>query len=658
VATGSLRLGAVRVDGATIYWTEGRPTDGGRSALVARAADGRLADVTPSGVDVRTRVHEYGGGAYTVHGGRVYYTELADQRVYSLDPAGGPTPLTPPGPYRYADLVVDPVRNRLLALREDYARPGLEPEAALVGIPLPAAPRGSSAASASSTTTGVEVLASGDDFYAAPRLSPDGSTLAWLAWRHPQMPWDGTELWVAAVLPDGALGPRRLVAGGDRESIFQPEWSPDGTLYFVSDRTGWWNLYRLADGIEPLCPMDAEFGRPLWLLGTTTYAFADPQRIVVTYAQGGRWHLALLQLATGTLRALASDLEPGDSVAATNTHAVLLAGSPRTPDAVVRVDLATGAAETIRPAASLPIDPRALSAPESIEFETEGGRRAFAFFYRPSNPDFAPLPGEHPPLLVVAHGGPTAMATSRLNLEIQYWTSRGFAVVDVNYGGSTGYGRAYRERLDGAWGVVDVADCVNAARHLVDRGEVDPDRLIARGRSAGGYTTLAALAFRPGVFRAGASYYGIADLERMARDTHTFESRYLDRLVGPYPEAAARYRARSPIHFADRLACPVIFFQGLEDRVVPPDQSERMAAAVRARGLMVALVALSGEQHGFRRAESIARCLEAELFFYGAVLGFAPPEAPPLHIDNRPGSRPALIAGPRGPALPGASVVS
>ena len=483
----------------------------------------------------------------------------------------------------------------------------------LVSVPLDGPP------------TGGDVIVSGHDFYSTPRFNPDGSRLSWLAWRHPQMPWDGTELWVADVKSDGRIEQPRRIAGGNKESIFQPGWSPQGVLYFVSDRTGWWNLYRLRDDdVEILVEVPFELGRPQWMLGVSTWAFADEAHLVAACVEKGRWRLVTVDVTARVLTPVATHLEPGDSIAATRTHAVFVGGSPQTADALVRVDLRTGVAETLRVASSLPISGDCVSVPEAIEFPTEGGLTSHAFYYAPKHQDLAPPPDERPPLIVVSHGGPTSATTGRLNLEIQYWTTRGFAVVDVNYGGSTGYGRTYRERLNGQWGVVDVDDCVNAARYLAGRGDVDLDRLIIRGKSAGGYTALAALTFHPEVFKAGASYYGIGDLELLGRDTHKFESRYLDRLIGPYPERRDVYRARSPIHSVDRLSCPIIFFQGLDDQVVPPAQARLMSEAMRDKGLEAPLFEFEGEQHGFRQAETIAHCLESELFFYARVFGFAP----------------------------------
>ena len=647
VAAGTLRLGAVQLDGDDVYWLEGRSREGGRYALV-RWRDGAATDVVPRDVNIRTRVHEYGGGAYVVHQGVAYAVNFADQRVYRIRTGGtaitsqpdslyGPEPLTPAGAWRYADFEVDPRRQRLICVREDHTLTGSEPINTLVSIPLPV--NGSVPLQPDSG----QVIASGYDFYSTPRLSPDGSRLAWLSWRHPAMPWDGTELWVASVDGAGSLRDAKRVAGGPAESIYQPGWSPEGALYFASDRTGWWTLYRTdaTSGFDAHAPVianlppETEFGRPQWIFGTATWAFAGPSTLVVSFTRLGRWRLGLVDVPTGALTELAADLHPDEWLAADRTHAVLVAGFDTKPDAVVRVSLATGDVSSIRAASSLDLDARHLSPAEPVRFRTGGGHVAHGFYYAPRNDGLTGLPGEAPPLVVMTHGGPTAATEPTLRFEIQYWTSRGFAVADVNYGGSTGYGRAYRERLNGRWGIVDVDDVINAARHLCESRRADASRVVIRGGSAGGYTTLAALTFHPDVFKAGASYYGISDLEVLDIDTHKFESRYSHSLIGPYPEARDVYRQRSPIHAIDRLACPLILFQGLEDKVVPPNQSEMMADAVRAKGLPVAYLAFEGEQHGFRKAENIARCLEAELYFYGRVFGFAPADCiDPVHIDN------------------------
>ncbi len=622
IVTETIGLGQIGLDGDDVYWSEMRPAEGGRYVLVRRTPDGRTGDVTPSPFNARTRVHEYGGGATVVADGTTYFSNWEDQRLYRQDPGGQPRPITPEAALRYADPVVDRGRGRMVCVREDHTVAGREAVNAIVSLALDG-------------SGNARVLASGNDFYAAPRLSPDGSRLAWLTWNHPNMPWDGTELWVGELRADGSLGRAAHVAGGSAESIFQPEWSPDGVLHFVSDRTGWWNLYRWRDGrAEPLAEMAAEFGLPQWVFGESTYGFASAERIICAYSEGGTWHLADLDTATGRLTPIDTPYSEIGAVRVGPDRAMLLAGSPTEPRSVVQLDLATGQCEVLRRSSGVPVDPGYLSPPQPIEFPTEDGLSAHAFFYPPRNRDYVAPPGERPPLLVISHGGPTGATSSTLDLDVQYWTSRGIAVLDVNYGGSTGYGRAYRQRLEGRWGVVDVDDCANGARCLVARGAVDGDRLIIRGGSAGGYTTLCALTFRD-VFQAGASYYGVSDLTALAQETHKFESRYLDRLIGPYPERADLYRERSPIHFTDRLSCPVIFFQGLEDPVVPPSQAESMVEALRAKGLPVAYVPFEGEQHGFRRAEHIKRALEAELYFYAQVFGFELAEpVEPVPIEN------------------------
>jgi dipeptidyl aminopeptidase/acylaminoacyl peptidase len=500
-----------------------------------------------------------------------------------------------------------------------------------------------------------KVLVSGADFYSDPVLSPDGSRLAWLQWNHPNMPWDGTELWVADVNADGSLGAREKIAGGTAESIFQPEWSPDGRLYFVSDRTRWWNIYRTAPAasafaranhgelrrdrpeeladIEALYSMAADFGKPQWTFSQSSYAFITANRLVVTYTEAGRWKMALLDIEPRTFEPIDLRLEATDGVRATTRDIFFIGGSPTDPLSIGRVTPDSSQPEIFRASTEDRIDPAWISTAEALTFQSEG-RPVHAFYYTPKNPNVSAPQGDRPPLLVLSHGGPTSATEDVLDPELQFWTSRGFAILDVNYSGSSGYGRDYRDRLKGQWGIADVADVVNGAKQLVAAGKADPNRLIIRGGSAGGYTTLAALTFHD-TFKAGASYYGISDTEVLATDTHKFESRYLDSLIGPYPALRDRYRERSPIHFTERLSCALILFQGLEDKVVPPNQSEMMAAAVRQKGLPVAYVPFEGEQHGFRKVENIIRSLEAELYFYGAVFGFKPADPiDPVQIDN------------------------
>jgi dipeptidyl aminopeptidase/acylaminoacyl peptidase len=624
ILSGAVRPGLVTLDGEVTYWTEGRPGEGGRSVLVRRTPDGQKVDVTAPPFNVRTRVHEYGGGDYTVSNGIIYFSNFADQRVYRLIPGEEPHPITPAEQYRYADYVIDSQRNRLICVREDHAVEGREAVNTLVSL-----------ATTYDSPDGGQVLIFGNDFYASPRLSPDGSQLAWLTWNHPNMPWDGTELWVGMFEADGTLSKAERVAGGKDESIFQPEWSPDGVLHFISDRTGWWNLYRIRNGqIEPLCEKAAEFGVPQWVFGMSTYKCISPTRIICSYTENGIGHLASLNTETRELTPFNLPYTTIGSIRANAERVVFYAASSTLPAAIVQLNLATEEREVLLNTNNVAVDATYFSIPEPIEFPTEHGQTAFAFFYPPRNPDYVAPAGELPPLLVMSHGGPTSSTSSSFNLEKQFWTSRGIAVLDVNYGGSTGYGRAYRERLKGQWGIVDVDDCVNGAKYLVERDLVDGNRLAITGGSAGGYTTLCALTFRD-VFKAGASYYGISDLEALLGDDHKFESRYSDGLVGPYPERRDLYRARSPIHFTERLSCPIIFFQGLEDKVVPPNQSEMMVEVLKKKKLPVAYLAFEGEGHGFRRAENIKRALEAELYFYSKVFGFElADEAEMVEIEN------------------------
>jgi dipeptidyl aminopeptidase/acylaminoacyl peptidase len=636
----AIRLDQIALDGADIYWTEARPAKQGRYFVVRCAPNGEIQDITPDDntYNIRTRAHEYGGGAFLVREGVVYFSNYRDQRLYRQRPGAPPEPLTPladapaatgnegaqrpatasssapaPGALRYADGVYDARRNRIVCVQEDHTGDG-EPVNRVVAVDL----------SGSHT---VQPLVEGNDFYSTPRLSPDGSRLAWLTWHHPNMPWNGTELWVADVRPDGTLTNAQQIAGGPEESVFQPQWSPDGVLYFVSDReTGWWNLYRLQPfGLEPLAALDAEFGLPQWIFGMSTYAFASERRIVCAYTQQGIWHLAQIDTITKAFTPISTPYTDISQVCAARGVAVFLGGSPTEARSVVRLDLDTLQTQVLRRSVGGTEEFEALrpylSIPEPIEFPTAGGRTAYGLYYKPMNADFVAPAGEREPLLVKAHGGPTANASSTLALPIQFWTSRGIAVLDVNYGGSTGYGRAYRQRLEGNWGIVDVQDCIHGARYLVERGDVDANRMAISGGSAGGYTVLRALTPEgEPTFHAGASYYGVSDLEALATDTHKFEARYLDRMVGPYPEFRAVYIERSPIHHVDRLTVPMIFFQGAEDAVVPPSQTEGMVAALRKRGVPVAYFLFDGEQHGFRRSENIKRALDAELYFYAIML--------------------------------------
>ncbi|MDT7656710.1 MAG: hypothetical protein QOF38_1425 [Pseudonocardiales bacterium] len=633
----AVRLSEVRVDGADVVWSEGRPAEGGRTQLVRRGADGGTADLLPDGLDARTGVHEYGGAAWWVAGGVTWFTNWADQRLYRVAPGADPEPLTAepavPRGDRFADGEVSPDGASIYCVREQHPVGGrgaadVRNEIVRLDAHAPSTP---------------EVLVTGYDFVAAPRLSPDGRVLAHLRWNHPAMPWDATEL----VLLDLASGTPTVVAGGPGESVAEPVWTPDGALWFHSDRDGWWNLYRwsAAAGVESMVRIEAEIGVPGWALGSARYVVLEDGRVVFARQRAGYDGLALRH-PDGTVSELDLPFSGYTSVRAAGPDGVVVvAGSPTTEPEVARIDLAGAHVDSrvasLRPARDLGIDVGYLSVPEHVSFPSVApdgtGRTSHALFYPPANPGYQAPEHELPPLLVVIHGGPTAAAVPVLQVGLQYWTSRGFAVVDVNYGGSTGYGRAYREELLGNWGLVDVADCVAAARWLADQRRADPSRLCIRGGSAGGYTTLAALALPDTPFAAGADHYGVSDLEALAAETHKFESRYLDRLVGPYPQARDVYRERSPISHVERLTRPLIVLQGSEDAVVPPSQSEVIVDALRGKGVPVAYLLFDGEQHGFRRAENIRRAIDAELSFYAQVFGFGLPAGEgiePVTIEN------------------------
>jgi dipeptidyl aminopeptidase/acylaminoacyl peptidase len=615
----SIALAEVRLDGDHVYWLEGRPQEQGRMVVVRTDwGGGNAIDMTPKPFSARTRVHEYGGGAWTVSRGVVYFSNFSNGRLYRVSEAARqPQPLTPSPPapesqWRYADGIIDHARRRWIGVREDHTVAG-EAVNTIVAIELEAA-----------EPQAGNILIEGHDFFAAPRLSPDGRHLVWLAWDHPNMPWNGTTLYLATLDPAGRVAQAQAIAGGPSESIFQPEWSPDGgTIYFVSDRSNWWNLYGFdlaTRSAQPLIPMAAEFGLPQWNFAMSTYACVGGDRIVCAYFSAGLGQLAALDLTSKALTPIATPFTEFGSVRAEGERIAFRAGAGDHPASIVALDSPASAPRLLKRSTDLldQSEPRIadwLTSARPVEFPTTGGNTAFGLFYPPCNPRFAPLPGERPPLLVKCHGGPTSAASSALNLTTQFWTSRGIAVLDVNYGGSTGFGRAYRERLNGNWGVVDVDDCVNGAKFLAAQDLVDARRIVISGGSAGGYTTLAALVFRD-FFQGGASHYGISDVAALARDTHKFESRYLDWLIGPYPQEEALYRERSPLFHAERLSKPVIFFQGDEDKVVPPNQSEAMVEALRRKGNAVGYFLFAGEQHGFRKAANVQRCLDAELTFY------------------------------------------
>jgi len=619
-ASSSVRFSDIQVYRGRIYWSEMRPDEKGR-CVVVEYSDGEIQDCTPAGFNARTTVHEYGGGAYTIVDGVAYFSNFEDQLLYKYEHGKSPIKITNNTDLRHADFFHDAKRKRLICIREDHSVKAPEAVNTIVAIYL--------------DDGSLQTLSEGNDFYSNPRLNPDGSLLAFMTWNHPNMPWDGCELWVAEVEGDGSLGQMTLVSGGLNDSTVQPEWSPDGVLHFVSDKDGWWNLYRWREGkVEHVYPMEAEFGGPHWVFGLSYYGFESENSIVAIYSKDGLKHLAKIDADEKTLEEFEKRYTDLSYIKVEEGCAVFVGGNYKTAPKIVKLDLKNGETRVLKRSDYTEIDDGYLSTPMPIEYPTENGLTAHAIFYPPVNKDYIPPEDELPPLVVKVHGGPTSATTTTLSWGIQYWTSRGFGLVDVNYGGSTGYGREYMHRLNGNWGIVDVDDSINAAKHLIGQMLADPDRIAIRGGSAGGYTTLSALAFRD-FFKAGASYYGLSDLEVFVGDTHKYESRYLFSLVGPYPERKDLYKKRSAINYLDRIRAPMIIFQGLEDKVVPPNQAELMVDALRRNGLPVAYIPFEGEQHGFRMAKNIKRSLEAELYFYSKIFGFIPfDDVETVYIEN------------------------
>jgi dipeptidyl aminopeptidase/acylaminoacyl peptidase len=616
----SIGLADVRFDGDDIYWIESRPREKGRCVIVRYLPDRRREEVNLPPFNARTRVHEYGGGAVAIDRGLVVFSNFDSQRLFRCEAGAEPVALTPAPAdpanrnrnLRYADGVIDRRRGLWIGVREDHTHDESSPANTLVAIDL-------------GTGGGGRVVAEGRDFYSSPQLSPDGTQLAWLSWQHPNMPWMETELWVAGISGSGNLESPARVAGGGGQSIFQPQWSPDGKLHFVSDQSGWWNIYRLENLSSPsrlLYRMDAEFGAPQWLFGMSTYGFRDAGRILCSFTRNGIQSLAQLDVAAGQLTPIESPYQDISFVRVRGDRAVFRGGSADGAAAIVLLDLSDGTTQRLQSASDVADDiqiRRHFSTPVHVGFPTTGGLSAHGFYYPPFNADFAGSGLEKPPLLVKCHGGPTAAASSTLDLRTQFWTSRGIAVLDVNYGGSAGHGRDYRNRLSGAWGIVDVEDCINGAKHLVGQGLADAERVVITGASAGGYTVLASLVFQD-FFKGGASHYGISDIAALARDTHKFESRYLDWLIGPLPEQEQLYRARSPVYHSEKLTRPVVFFQGEQDRIVPPNQTELMVRALREHNIPVGYCLFTDEGHGFRNADNIKRALDTELFFYSLLV--------------------------------------
>lgn len=627
VSSAALSLSEPCLSDAGVFWLERRPAEGGRQVIMQQQPDGTHLERLPAPYSAVTQVHEYGGGCYLVVGSDIYFSNHADQRLYRIR-AEQITPVTPDDKaLRFADFSFDKKRNCLYSVCEDHSQPN-QVSNSIVALKLPEQASGQAC---------ITTLASGQDFYAAPRLHPDGSQLAWLSWCHPDMPWDHTQLWLADLGADGQLQNPRLLAGHAEESLCQPEWSDSGQLHLVSDRANWWNLYRQdAKDWQPLLKHNGDFGLPHWQFGMRTYGFLADGSILATCSTETAtelWHLN-----AGKASQIAHAFSSISHLQTSGQRAVFIAGYPDKGAELVEMDCNNYSFRTLNQSTSEDSNlKRYLSRAEPIQFPAQADKQAaianvYAYFYRPINPDYEIPKETQPPLIVISHGGPTAAASADLNLKIQFWTSRGFAVVDVNYRGSSGYGRAYRTALKGQWGLVDVEDCIAGARFLVQRGDADPDRLCIRGSSAGGYTTLSALTFH-NLFKVGASYYGVGDTVALAKHTHKFEARYLDSLIGPYPDAKALYLQRSPIQHTDQLTCPIIFFQGLEDKIVPPEQAQAMVDALSAKKIPVAHVCFEGEAHGFVQAAHIEKALNNELAFYGKILDFTPagqPQAPSI----------------------------
>ena len=599
------RLNTVSLQDGILRWTETRTGESGRTVVCELGPDG-ARDLIPADGNARTRVHEYGGGAVWFHGKTTFYSDFRDGRIYRTD-GGEPVAITPeqePHAHRYADGVVTPDGGAVYCVRERH-----EPDEILNELVVfPADGSGDPS-----------IVAQGHDFYMWPRLDPEGRRLAWISWDHPNMPWDGTELWVADL--DG--GAPEKIAGGPDESVMDVAWSADGGLHWVSDRNGWWNLYRDRSALTALD--DAEIGFPAWVFGLAQYAFLGDGRVVCIVTRQGVDTLHMLDPESGSLEPLLPEWTLVSSLAAHDGRAAFIAASPSEPAALLVHDGTE--VETVRRSLDLDVDPAGISQPRAIEFTSHDGGRAHAFYYPPASAESEGPPDELPPLRVICHGGPTGSTAPSLSLDILFFTQRGIGVVDVNYRGSSGFGREYRRLLNGRWGEIDWQDCVSAARHLAAAGEIDGDRTWVEGGSAGGYVVLCALTFEPEAFAAGVSYFGVADAEALALDPHKFESRYLDSLIGPYPERAELYRERSPIHFVDRLERPLLLLQGLDDKVVPPAQAEAMVEVLERKGVPYAYLAFEGEGHGFRKQENIRRAKEATLSFIGQLFDFEPADA-------------------------------
>jgi len=617
---GSIKFLDIFVDQDDFFISEMRPQEKGRSAILK--FNGKTFDeVLDKKFNARTKVHEYGGLSFAAKDGDIYFSNFDDQRIYKKNKKNNYIPITDIATDRYANFIIDKKRDLIFAVQEEH----LENEVINSVVKIDKDQK-------------VKKIASGFDFYSSLAMSKEEKKLAFLAWNQPDMPWDGAELWIADIADNGDLKNLKKIAGSQNESIFQPRFANDGSLFFVSDRTNFWNLYRYSnDEIEALYPMDAEFGLPLWVFGMSTYDFYyenDKTFIVCTYSKDGKDHLAILDVENKKLKDIKTEFTYISNLAVKGSCALFIAGSATKPTAIVSLDLKTKKYEILKKSKELNIDIGYISTPEYLKFPTENDKTAYMIYYPPNNKDYFAKKKEKPPLIVKSHGGPTAQSVAILNLEIQYWTSRGFAFADVNYSGSTGYGREYRQSLYGNWGIADVDDCANAAMYLVKKNLVDENKLIIRGGSAGGYTTLAALTFR-NIFKVGASYFGISDLEVFHSDTHKFEAKYDEKLIGPYPEKKQIYFERSPINFIDNLSCPIILFQGEDDKIVPPNQSQMMFDALKKKKLPGAYLLFEKEGHGFRNAQNIQKAIDSELYFYSKIFGFdLPDDIEPIKIEN------------------------
>lgn len=612
-------LRSVRLDGDDLYWIESRPEEGGRRAIVKRDADGNVSDAIPAEYSSRTRVHEYGGGSYFVEDGVIYFSNHRDQKLYRYNGEGEPEALTNDG-YRYADCIMDASHNQLICVQEDHTFDG-EPVNTLVAVSLDGGGR-------------VRSLFSGTDFVSSPAISPDGNTLVWITWDHPNMNWDDTKMWKASVSDNGSISGTATIVERASLSVQEPRFNDAGDLYYISDPNGWWNFqnYDLSDEeSSSLTRKEVEFGKS-GALGAHSWAYYGDNQIIAKYESDGTSHLATVDMTNGSVSEIETPYVSISKVYSDGERVYLLGASATSATEIA--EYVDGDFITIKKSQEQMVDDAYISVPEAITFPNQKGEPVHAFYYAPTNPDFEAPEGELPPTIVRLHGGPTGATSAAFRLNRQFWTSRGFAIIDINYGGSTGYGRMYRERLRGQWGVVDIDDTKAGLDYLVEQGLADRDKLLIAGGSAGGYSVLVALS-QHDIFAAGANYFGISDLEVLARDTHKYESRYLDSLIGRYPEDIDIYKARSPINFLDGFTSPLITFQGLLDEVVPPNQSELIVTALREKGVPVAYYPYEGEYHGFGKKENIIHSLESELVFYGKILGFTPAgELPEIQIDN------------------------